>query len=370
MKLRTFWAFVKKEFFHILRDKRTLLILFGMPIVQVILFGYAITNEFKNASIAVLDNSKDYLSTELVEHLKSSGHFKITADLKNYEEMHDYFAKGSIKMAMVIPNDFANKFYDDKNAQIQLIADGTEPNYATTLVSYATPILFSFQQRKSESLNIPFRINILTRMIYNPELKSVYNFVPGVMAMILMLISAMMTALTIAKEKELGTMELLLVSPLSPLLIIVGKVTPYVLLSFINAVIILLLSVFVFEMPIVGSLILLMGVCILFVLTSLSLGIFISTKTDSQQTAMLASLMVLMMPTMLLSGFVFPIESMPVLLQVISSAIPATYFIDILKNIMLKGTGWEFIWYATTVLAGMTLFFLIISWKNFKIRLQ
>ena len=355
-----------------MRDRRTLLILFGMPVVQVIIFGYAITNEFKNASIAILDNSKDYLSTELVQHLTSSGHLKIVANLQNYDEMHEEFAQGNIKMAVVIPNDFANKFYNDKNAQIQLIADGTEPNYATTLVSYAIPMVMSFQQRKTELLNMPYRINLVTRMIYNPELKSVYNFVPGVVALILilMLISAMMTALTIAKEKELGTMELLLVSPLPPMLIIIGKVTPYVLLSFINAVIILLLSVYVFKMPIIGNLLLLMAVCILFVLTSLSIGIFISTKANTQQTAMMVSLMALMMPTMLLSGFVFPIDSMPWLLQMISSVIPATYFIDILKNIMLKGTGWEFIWQATSVLAGMTLFFLMISWKNFKIRLQ
>lgn len=370
MKLRTFLAFVKKEYFHILRDKRTLLILFGMPVVQVIIFGFAITNEFKNASIAILDNSKDYLSTELVQHLSSSGHFKIVADLKNYGEMHDHFATGNIKMAVVIPNDFANKFFNDKNAQIQLIADGTEPNYATTLVSYATPMIMSFQQRKSEVLHIPFRVNVLTRMIYNPELKSVYNFVPGVIALILMLISAMMTALTIAREKELGTMELLLVSPLPPLIIILGKVTPYVLLSFINAVIILVIGVFVFQMPVVGNLILLLGICILFVLTSLSLGILISAKANSQQTAMMISLMALMMPTMLLSGFMFPVDSMPLILQVISRALPASYFIHILKNIMLKGTGWEFIWYATSILAAMTLFFLIMSWKNFKIRLQ
>jgi len=185
-----------------LRDRRTLLILFGMPVVQVIIFGYAITNEFKNASIAILDNSKDYLSIELVQHLGSSGHFKIVANLQSYNEMHQEFVKGNIKMAVVIPNDFANRFYSDKNAQIQLIADGTEPNYATTLVSYATPMVMSFQQRKAELLDIPYRINLVTRMIYNPELKSVYNFVPGVVALILMLISAMMTALTIARSKR------------------------------------------------------------------------------------------------------------------------------------------------------------------------
>ena len=369
MKFRTFWAFVKKEYYHILRDRRTLLILFGMPVVQIILFGYAVTNEFKNASIAILDNSKDHLSTELVQHLSASGHLKIVADLQSYDDLHDAFAKGTIKMAVVIPTQFSNSFYSDKNAKIQLIADGTEPNYATTLVSYATPMIQSFQLQKSELLNIPYRINVVNRMIYNPELKSVYNFVPGVMALILMLISAMMTALTIAKEKELGTMELLLVSPLPPMLIIIGKVTPYVLLSFINAVIILLLSVFIFEMPIVGNLALLMAICVLFVLTSLSLGILISTKAESQQTAMMVSLMALMMPTMLLSGFVFPIESMPWILQGISTVIPATYFIDIIKNIMLKGTGWEFIWYSTSILGVMTLFFLMVSLKNFKIRL-
>lgn len=369
MTFRTFLAFVKKEYFHILRDRRTLLILFGMPIVQVIIFGFTITNEFKNASVAVLDQSKDHLSRELIGHLGASGHFRLVADLKNYNEIHNHFAKGAIKMAIVIPNDFAAK-YADNNVQIQLIADGTEPNYATTLVNYATSMILAFQQRKNELLQIPYRVDIETRMVYNPELKSVYNFVPGVIALILMLISAMMTALTIAKEKEQGTMELLLVSPLPPMLIILGKVTPYILLSFINAVVILAMGVFVFQMPIVGNLALLLGVCVLFVLTSLSLGIFISTKANTQQTAMMVSLMALMMPTMLLSGFVFPVESMPLVLQIISKVIPATYFIDILKNVMLKGTGLDFIWYGTTILTGMTLFFLIVSWKNFKIRLE
>lgn len=370
MLRKAFIAFVRKEIFHILRDRRTLLILFGMPIVQVIIFGYTVTNEFKDASIAILDNARDELSVELIQHLQASGHFELKADLRSYDDIQDHFADGSVKMAVVIPSDFANRFYDDKFAQIQLIADGTEPNYATTLVTYATGMIRSFQAEKGGVQSRPYQVQVETRMMYNPELKSVYNFVPGVITLILMLISAMMTSLTIAKEKELGTMELLLVSPLPPMLIILGKVTPYVLLSFMNAVMILLLGVFLFHVPIVGSLALLLGACVLFVLTALALGILISTRTNTQQAAMIISLMMLMLPTMLLSGFIFPIDSMPDILQVISRIIPATYFIDILKHVMLKGTGWEFIWFPTVVLSGMTLLFLVASYKNFKIRLQ
>ena len=370
MLFRAFLAFVRKEIYHILRDRRTLLILFGMPVAQVIIFGYTVTNEFKDASIAILDLSQDHLSGELVQQLQASGHFELSAQLYSYGDIQDRFADGSIKMAVVIPSEFGRKFYDDKFAQIQLVADGTEPNYATTLVNYASGMIMGFQAEKGGIQEIPYAVNIETRMMYNPELKSVYNFVPGVITLILMLISAMMTSLTIAREKELGTMELLLVSPLPPMLIILGKVTPYVLLSFLNAVIILLLGVFVFGVPIVGSLALLLGACVLFVITALALGILISTRTATQQAAMIISLMMLMLPTMLLSGFIFPIESMPDILQGISNIIPAKYFIEILKHVMLKGTGWEFIWFPTTVLMGMTLFFLVASYRNFKIRLQ
>lgn len=370
MLRRAFIAFVRKEIYHILRDRRTLFILFGMPIAQVIIFGYTVTNEFKDASIAILDQSHDHLSNELVQHIQASGHFRLAADLHSYEDIQDRFADGSIKMAMVIPPEFADQFFGEKRVQIQLIADGTEPNYATTLVNYASGMIRGFQARKSEIQQMPYQVQVETRMMYNPELKSVYNFVPGVITLILMLISAMMTSLTIAREKELGTMELLLVSPLPPMLIILGKVTPYVLLSFINAVIILILGVFVFGVPIVGSLALLLGACVLFVLTALALGILISTRTATQQAAMIISLMMLMLPTMLLSGFIFPIDSMPDILQWISNIIPAKYFIEILKHVMLKGTGWEFIWFPISVLVGMTMFFLIASYRNFKIRLQ
>ena len=232
--LKIFWAFVKKETLHILRDTRTLVILFGMPIALVLIFGYTVTNEFTGASVAVIDQSKDDLSKSLVEHLTASGHFELVNLPQNIEELEKHFKSGTVKLGIVIPPRFENQFYKEKQTTVQLIADATEPNYATTLTSYATRMIMAFQNDKSESSILPYQIDIETRMFYNPGLVGAYNFIPGVVALILMLICAMMTSLTIAKEKEVGTMDLLLVSPLPPLLIILGKVTPYMALSLIH----------------------------------------------------------------------------------------------------------------------------------------
>lgn len=368
--MKSFFAFVRKEFYHILRDRRTLLILFGMPVVQIILFGYAVTNEFKGANIGVWDQSRDALSTELIAKLEASGHFALTDNYQSYADVEKAFQRAEIKMAVVIPPDFGETYYEGQSSSIQLLTDGTNPNTANTLVNYAGGIIQGFQKELSDNRPLPYQIAVDSRMVYNPELLSVFMFVPGVMTLILMLVSAMMTSLTIAREKELGTMELLLVSPLSPLTIILGKVTPYVLLSLINTVIILAVSYVVFDVPIVGSLWLLLGLSLIFILMALALGIFISTRTNTQQAAMMISLIMLMMPTMLLSGFIFPIESMPVFLQYISEIIPAKYFIIMLKDVMLKGSTLAFIWNEVIILSGMTVFFLLLSWKNFHIRLS
>jgi len=270
-------------------------------------------------------------------------------------------------MTVVIPPDFGKDFYQGEKTKVQLLADASEPNYASTLINYASQMTRQFQMEKMGNQQRPFQIGIESRMIYNPRLESAYNFIPGVVALILMLISAMMTSLTIAREKELGTMDLLLVSPLPPLIIILGKVTPYILLSFLNAVMILAMGYFVFDVPIYGNVFLLMGLCILYLATALALGVLISTKAPTQQAAMMGSLFSLMMPTMLLSGFLFPISSMPKLLQIISNVIPATYFIEILKGVMLKGVGMSVIWFPSMILLLMTLFFLAIAWKNFNV---
>ena len=369
--MKQFKIFVLKEFYHIFRDRRTLLILFGMPIVQVILFGFAITNEINDARIAILDHSKDAMTQEISQRLISSGYFILEENLNQSSDLEHQFQYSDVKMAIVFEPNFQDNFYKNNTAQVQIIADATDPNTATTLTNYATAIIKSYQLEKlGATTKFPLTIQTEMKMLYNPRMKSVYMFVPGVMTIILMLVSAMMTSIAITKEKELGTMEVLMVSPLKPSLIVIGKVVPYLLLAFVNAMVILGLGKFIFGMPIEGSFWLLIGDCMLFVVTALALGILISTKTDSQQVALMISLMALMLPTIILSGFIFPIENMPIALQYISHIIPAKWFIIILKNIMLKGVGWAFVWKETLILMGMTLFLIAVSVKNFKIRLE
>ncbi|HOY04324.1 MAG TPA: ABC transporter permease [Saprospiraceae bacterium] len=365
-------AFIIKEFRHILRDRRTLLILFGMPVAQVLLFGFVLTNEIKNASIAVLDPSKDTESIALTNQLVSSGYFRLERTLSSIDEIDAAFRTGKIKMALVFPPGFSAAM-ERGEAQLQFIGDASDPNTATTLVNYANAIVFDFQRNKLQSAgatSVAPVINVQSRMRYNPEQKGVFNFVPGVMTLILMLVSAMMTSITIAREKEMGTMEVLLVSPLKPIQIILGKTAPYLALTLVNALVIILLGIFVFGMPLLGSVVLLAAECVLYMFVALSLGIFISTKAKDQMTAMFMSALGLMMPTMLLSGFIFPRESMPVPLQVVGSFIPATWFNSIIKGIMIKGVGFGYIWKQTLILGGMALFFLVLSLRSFKDKLE
>lgn len=366
LMIRIFASFVRKEIYHILRDTRTLIILFGMPVALVLIFGYTISNEFTGASITVLDQSRDELSESLVYHLVSSGHFEIVENAENVNDIDAFFKKGLIKFAIVIPPNFEKEFFQNR-ASIQFIADATEPNYATSLTSYASGMVRSFVRMNRKERTGGIQIDTATRMYYNPGLSSAYNFIPGVVAFLLMLICAMMTSLTIAKEKEVGTMDLLLVSPLPPLIIILGKVTPYAILSFISALVVFGMGYFIFDVPIVGSTFLLLLLCLLYLFVALALGILISTKAKSMQMAMIMSLFSLLMPTMLLSGFLFPIQSMPIILQYISKVIPAKYFIIIEKAIMLKGVGVDHIWEPILVLLGMFVVLIVASWRSFKV---
>ncbi|MBO9151575.1 ABC transporter permease [Chitinophaga sp. GCM10012297] len=368
--MKQFFVFVRKECYHIFRDKRTLLILFGMPLVLIVLFGFAITNEIHHVQIAVLDQSRDSYSQRLVQKMTASRYFTVNRYLSGEKDIEPAFRQGDVKMVMVIPNRFAHDFFHEKKAAIQLLTDASDPNTATTLINYANSMIMQYQQELTGELKLPLTISGEVQMVYNPSLKGVFLFVPGVMTLILMLVSAMMTSITITREKELGTMEILLVSPLKPVMIIAGKVIPYIVLSFLIALIILAMGAWVFAMPVKGSLLLLLLECILFGLTALSLGILISSVTNSQQTAMMISLMGLMLPTILLSGFVFPLESMPKALQVVANAIPAKWFNIILKDVMLKGMGLRQVWMPTLILCGMTVFFLAVSIRKFKIRLS
>ncbi len=353
--------------YHILRDTRTLVILFGMPVALVLIFGYTITNEFKGATLAVLDHSKDELSGELIKRITASGHFELITVLETNDQLNEAFKAGDVKIGIVIPPQFEEHFNKEKNTSVQLITDATEPNYATTLTQYATQIIRTFQLEKTGTTTIPYQIAVDIRMLYNPKLLGSYNFVPGVVALILMLICAMMTSLTIAKEKENGTMDLLLVSPLPPILIILGKVAPYSILSFINALVVFAMGYYIFEVPVIGSFALLLALSLLYLLVALALGVFISTKAKTQQFAMIASMFALLLPTMLLSGFIFPIASMPLPLQIISKIIPAKYFILIEKAIMLKGAGFASIWQPSLVMLVMFVVLILASYKSFKV---
>ena len=367
--MKQFFSFIRKEFYHIFRDRRTMFILLFMPIVQIVIFGFALTNEVKNSKIAILDNAKDDAAASLIAQVGNSRYFNIEKIIYSPQQIEEVFKQGKIKMVMVLPQNFGSDLQHFNHAQVQLIADASDPNVASTLTNYATAIIIDYQKRITNDRKLPYTINAEVRMLYNPQGKGAYSFVPGVMAMVLMLVCTMMTAITIVREKEMGTMEVMLVSPVRPLKIVIAKAIPYLLLSMVNVASILLLSVFVLDVPINGSLLLLIAESILFTLTCLAFGLLISAATDSQQTAMFISLTGMFLPTVMLSGFMFPIENMPLPLQIISNFVPAKWFYIIVKNVMIKGTGFDIIWKETLILAVMMFALLGLAIKNFKIRL-
>ena len=363
--------FVRKEFYHIFRDGRTLLILFGMPVALVSLFGFALTNEIKNADVAVLDFDKGPRAREVQNRLFSSGYFGLRADLHTYPEVAAAFRQGRVKLAVVFPVGFSHDLDHLGHAQVQLVADASDQNTAISLTNYATSIIKTYEQQTVPGPPGPAgpRVEAVARLYFNPGLKAAYTFVPGTMALILLLVSAMLTSITIAREKETGTMEVLLVSPMRQLPIIVGKILPYFLLSFINGLLILGLGVWALHIPERGSLALLIGETLLYIFVALALGVLISARAESQQTAMLTSVLSLLLPTLILSGFLFPIESMPAPLQALSRLIPARYYIVILKGIMIKGLGLRELWRETAILAGMGGALLLLALGSLKNRL-
>lgn len=362
-------GFILKEFYHIFRDVRSMLILFGMPIIQVLLFGFALSTEIKNAPIVIIDHSHDDVSRGITNKMLSSGFFVSDQAIRSESSTETVFRQGKVKEVVIFGNQLAYNLHNNKKASIQLLLDASDPNMANLLASYSQGIVLAYMLQQGGPA--PHAgVSTQSRLMYNPEMKSAFMFVPGVITILLMLITAMMTSISIAREKELGTMEVLLVSPAKPIQIIIGKVMPYVVLAVINAITILLLGYFVLDMPMRGNLALLLSECLLFILMALSLGILISTVSNSQQMAMMLSMFALMLPTILLSGFIFPIENMPAALQWFSAIMPSRWFIVIVKAIMIKGLGLSYIWKETLILVGMTVFFIALSIKNFRIRLE
>ena len=358
---KRFMSFVGKEFNHILRDTRTLMVLIVMPVVMIVLFGFALSTEIKDVKVAVYDPSRDAATSRLVSQIDASEYFTVTAFLDGEDGVLEAFRSNTADIAIVFEDNFYHRAVHDGDGRLQVIVDGSNTNVGSMAVFYVSSIVSSFQKElaREAALNQPssesvsqVRISTSTRMMYNPQMKSAFNFVPGVMGMILMLVCAMMTSVSIVREKERGTMEVLLVSPVKPFSVILAKAIPYFVVSAFILLLVLCLSVFLIKVPISGSLMWVILVSLLFILVSLSIGILISTLVSKQEVAILISGMVLMLPTMLLSGMLFPIESMPEVLQWVSYLVPAKWYIDSIKVMMIQGLGIRYCLDAVLILVG------------------
>ena len=367
--MKQFLSFVRKEFRQIFRDRRTLLILLIMPLMLVLLLGYAIKTELNDARVAVFDPSKDVETRRIIERLQASEYFTVVRELDSPAGINEVFRDGTAGLVVVFSEEFASGLSRGE-AGIQLIADGTDPNQASLLTNYAQGVLAAYQAERMEQYRVPMRIETVSRMLYNPQGESAYNFVPGVMGIVLMLICALMTSVSIVRERETGTMEILLASPMKPLHIILSKMTPYFVLSCVNLFTILLLAIFVLRVPVEGSMAALVFISLVYIFTSLALGLLISTIAERQIIAMMVSAMMLMVPSMLLSGMIFPIESLPKLLQVLSNILPATWYISAVRKLMIAGLPALSALKETIILVGMAVIMLAISMKKFKNRLE
>lgn len=360
---------LQKEVFHILRDRRTLAVVVLMPVVQVILFGFAIRTDVQDIRLAVVDPRPDHVTLEIRNRLEASDAFRTVAVVPRAADLDPLFQRGTAQEAVVFEPGFAERLDRGFPGRLQIIVDATEPNTASTRQNYTLSVIRAYE-RERNAAGQAITIVPQGRMRFNPTSESSHLFVPGLMAFVLTIISALMTAISLTREKETGTMEALLVSPLRPWQIIVGKVVPYLAIGFISVLLVIVEARLVFGVPLRGSMVLLLAEGLLYILVSLSLGMLISSRTNSQRVAMMGAMLGTMLPTMLLSGFIFPIESMPKILQVVSHVIPARWFVEIARSIMLKGVGLEFLWSQSLVLLGMSLILLVMSTRSFHIRLE
>ena len=360
--MKEFWSFIIKETKHITRDVRTMLILFGMPVVQMLLFGFAISTDVRNVRTVVVASQLDHQTQRIVEALDQSEYFNVTVWVHAPAEAERLIRNQKADMAVVFSPDFATK-----HGGVQLIIDGADPNMAQQYSNYASQIMGT-QLMNVMRVEVPNSVSL--KMLYNPQMRSSYNFVPGIMGMLLMLICAMMTSISIVREKERGTMEVLLVSPVRPLLIILSKAVPYLVLAFAVLLSILLMSRYVLNVPIAGSVWLILLVSAIYILLGLSLGLLISTVAKTQMVALLASAIMLLMPTSLLSGMMFPIESMPSVLQWVSALMPPRYFISAMRKLLIMGVGFRHIAQEVVILSVMTVVFLTTALLKFNKRLE
>jgi ABC-2 type transport system permease protein len=366
--VRAFAGFVRKETLHLLRDRQTLGILLLFPVVQVLIFGFAVRTDVEDIAIAIVDPTPDVATLELRERIAASDRFHIVGVTTSTHGLDARFRDGSVRQALLLPTEVERRIGRGDSLQLQLLTDGSDPNTGGIMQGYATAIVDRWY-REAVPQGGRLRIEAQSRMRYNPTLESAHLFVPGLVAFVLTIVSALMTAISISREKETGTMEMLLVSPIRPVAIVAGKVIPYIVLGFVSVLLVLVAARAVFDVPLRGSVALLLSVSGLYIITALSLGIVISTKAPNQRTAMIAALAGLMLPTMILSGFIFPIDSLPRPLQLLSYVVPARWFLVVVRGIMLKGAGLATLWQETLVLVGMTLFLLVRGSRGLAIRL-
>ena len=355
---------------HIWRDKRTILVVIGLPIMQMILFGFAISTEIRNIRFGVFNPKKDEVSLKLVEHFRNNNYFTYIEDITDPNHYTDYFKQNKVDMILVFENNFEYKLTHQGEAHIQILTDGIDPNSSTAIANYAQQIIQKYQQENAKQAPNGNVIIPQIRLLYNPQMKSAFNFVPGVMGLVLTIICAMMTAVSIVREKERGSIEVLLVSPMKPIYIMISKMLPYLVISAFLMLLVILLSIFMLGVPMAGSYVTFCLISLVFVIAMLAMGLLISTMVENQVIAMLISGMGLMMPTALLSGMIFPIDNMPWLLRGISFILPARWFIAAVRKVMIEGLSFVFIYKEFIILCFMTFVLLIISLKKFKIRLE
>jgi ABC-2 type transport system permease protein len=364
---RRILAVARKEFLHIIYDFRTLAIAILIPVVQLLLFGYALNLEIRRVDMAVIDLAHSTNSRRLIEQFRGSRFFHLFDYDGSISDLDGLFKNRQARVALVIPADFEPRLATQVMTPVQLLIDAADANAATLIRNYCTQVLLDFNQ--SRGMNLPLPFDVRTAILFNPDLKSSHFFVPAIIASLLIMISALLTSITISREKETGTMEQILVSPLRPSEIILGKVLPYVAVALLDALVVLAVGLLLFRVPFRGDPLLLALLTLLYVLAGLSLGLLISTRTRTQQVAMMIAVLVTLLPTILLSGFVFPIASMPRLLRYISYVIPARYYLLIVRGIMLKGSTLAQLLTPTLALTVMTLFLLGVAIRQFRLKL-
>jgi ABC-2 type transport system permease protein len=362
------WAIARKEFFHIIHDPRSLIIIFLLPVIQLLMFGYALDMEIKKVDLAVIDYSHGTYSRNLIEKFQGSSFFHVFHYEGLLDDIEELFLSREARAILIINKDFDKSFPIKTNNSIQLIIDAVDPNAATLIRNYCYEVITSFNRSYSKASNSFF--NVHPTIKYNPDLKSDYFFVPGILALLLVMICALLTSVTITREKEMGTMEQILVSPVQPNEIILGKVLPYIGIAILIAMLIVAIGVFLFEVPFLGNLLLAFCLTTLYIITALSLGLMISTIASTQQVAMMIAIIATMLPTVFLSGFIFPIPSMPKTLQIISYIVPAKYFLMIIRGIMLKGNTFLQLIQQTILLVAISLALMIMALKRFKVNLE